>query len=356
MILAVNPLLIVKALSLVKDHWKPILVAVLSFILLILMIPTILFSLFLPATEETNAQEYVAFSKAQGIDWMEVLAFDTVRYDNDFTKADPNDTAFEFITVTFETLEDVCVKYQTKNKVKTCIEWETEITSSQNLTTKTSIINILKSIGYHPKSDDFLPVIEALKSADSTSSYNFIIKILTLDKVMENNKFTNEQKEWANSILDSQVLYDLYGGFSGSPGDTSPPVFEGSNGWSWVTSSTRLTDYFGTRGGNHKGIDVGAVSRGVDGDPIYAMTEGVIITSRYSTTAGNFIVIDHGNNLKTRYLHLVRVGLPVGTVVKKGQSIGQMGTTGDSSGTHLHFEVLLKGNAVNPLAYFPNIK
>ena len=360
MILAVNPLLVAKAALFVKDHWKPIAVGVFSLILLILMIPTILFSLFVPATEETKAQDYIAISNSAGLDWMNLLVFDTVRYENDFTKADPNDTVFEFISVSYEKLKESCSKYETeqvgKKKVKTCVEWETVVISSKSLDSRNSIIRQLSTIGYHPNPSSFVSVMEQLRLADSQPEYNFTVHIRSLEEVMNKNNFTQDQKEWALTILDSQVLYDLYGGFAGVPGEYEAPDIEGSNGWGWITTSIRITDPFGTRSGNHKGIDIGAVSPGVNGESIFAMTDGVIITSRYSNTAGNFIVIDHGNGIKSRYLHLMRVGLPVGTVVRKGQAIAQMGNSGLSFGTHLHFEILVNGKPVNPLAYFPSIR
>jgi murein DD-endopeptidase MepM/ murein hydrolase activator NlpD len=123
----------------------------------------------------------------------------------------------------------------------------------------------------------------------------------------------------------------------------------------WPTTSTRITSDYGDTDGRsapHKGIDVGAVTRGVSGDPIYAAYEGKVVIATYSSSAGNYIMIYHGNGLYTRYLHCSSLLVSVGDYVKTGQKIGLMGTTGNSTGAHLHFDVRKDGAYVNPWSYF----
>lgn len=110
-----------------------------------------------------------------------------------------------------------------------------------------------------------------------------------------------------------------------------------------------VTSAMGSRWGRqHKGIDVD----GGTGDPIYAAKEGTIITAEFKNNGyGNMIEIDHGNGLVTRYAHLNSISVAAGDKVYIGQVIGGMGSTGRSTGTHLHFEVLLNGANVNPLEY-----
>ena len=127
----------------------------------------------------------------------------------------------------------------------------------------------------------------------------------------------------------------------------------------WPTTSTRITSPYGDtsdRTSPHKGVDIGAVRAGVSGDPVYAAYDGkVVIAHRQSekySTAGNYVMIYHGNGLYTRYLHLDSLNVSVGAQVTKGQKIGVMGNTGNSFGAHLHFDVMLNGSYVNPMPYF----
>lgn len=122
----------------------------------------------------------------------------------------------------------------------------------------------------------------------------------------------------------------------------------------WPTVSTRITSPYGDTTGRsspHQGIDIGAVNRGVAGDPIYAAADGEVVISTFSSSAGNYIMIYHGDGLYTRYLHASQLLVSVGTHVTKGQTIALMGTTGNSDGVHLHFDVRLNGNVVNPWNY-----
>lgn len=110
----------------------------------------------------------------------------------------------------------------------------------------------------------------------------------------------------------------------------------------------RLTSRFGPRWGRmHKGIDV-ANSIGTS---ILAADGGVVTKACYSGSYGNLIEIDHQNGYKTRYAHLSGYKVSVGDKVTQGQLIGLMGSTGRSTGSHLHFEVIVDNVQVNPLGY-----
>lgn len=123
----------------------------------------------------------------------------------------------------------------------------------------------------------------------------------------------------------------------------------------WPTKSRNVTSEFGPRWGrNHNGIDIGAVTPGVWGDPIYAAESGTVITSGWSNSAGNWIRISHGNGIISVYMHCSQRLVSVGDKVERGQKIATMGDTGNSQGVHLHFEVRTGGTAytaVNPRKY-----
>lgn len=117
---------------------------------------------------------------------------------------------------------------------------------------------------------------------------------------------------------------------------------------------TRISSTFGYRTAplrgastNHKGTDFAAPT----GTPIYAAAGGTVTSARYSGKAGNMIVINHGNGLQTYYMHCSRIFVSAGTKVSKGQNIGAVGTTGNSTGPHLHFQVMSGGRPVNPMNY-----
>ena len=98
----------------------------------------------------------------------------------------------------------------------------------------------------------------------------------------------------------------------------------------------------------HKGLDLGTGSENI---LTYAAESGTVIFAGYSGSAGNLITIDHGNGLVTKYMHHSEIYVKVGDHVEKGQQIGLSGTTGRSTGNHLHFQVEENGVAVNPLLY-----
>lgn len=94
----------------------------------------------------------------------------------------------------------------------------------------------------------------------------------------------------------------------------------------------------------HAGMDIG----GDTGDPIIAPANGVVRRAEWAGGYGNLIELDHGNGLTTRYGHLSRIGVAAGTNVTRGQFMGFVGSTGRSTGAHLHFEVRFNGRPINP--------
>ena len=103
-------------------------------------------------------------------------------------------------------------------------------------------------------------------------------------------------------------------------------------------------------GGNafHEGVDFVAEA----GTPILAAAGGVVVSSEAHPQYGNMVEIDHGNGLTTRYGHASRRSVKVGDVVLRGAKIGEVGSTGRSTGPHLHFEVRINGTAQNPARFF----
>ncbi len=133
----------------------------------------------------------------------------------------------------------------------------------------------------------------------------------------------------------------------------SNPYTGGKLGWP-CPSSSRITSPYGYRilfgvRDFHTGIDIGAVH----GSNICAAESGTVILANYGWNGGygNYIILNHGNGITTRYAHASQLYVSAGQTVSKGQVIAAVGTTGNSTGPHLHFEVRVNGSHTNPLNY-----
>ena len=110
----------------------------------------------------------------------------------------------------------------------------------------------------------------------------------------------------------------------------------------------RIHPIFGTRR-QHTGIDVG----GTSGEPIYAAKGGTVLSAGWRGGYGNAVVIDHGDGFSTLYAHQSKMAVQTGDVVARGDVIGFVGNTGWSTAPHLHFELRLNGEPIDPLPYLP---
>ena len=138
-------------------------------------------------------------------------------------------------------------------------------------------------------------------------------------------------------------------------GETFTPLSAGDISFTWpCPSSSRITSAFGDRSSptegassNHKGIDIGAAS----GSAVVAAAGGTVVIATYSASAGNYIMISHGGGVYTVYMHLSSIGVSSGESVTRGSTIGAVGSTGYSTGPHLHFGIRINGSYVNPSSY-----
>jgi murein DD-endopeptidase MepM/ murein hydrolase activator NlpD len=127
----------------------------------------------------------------------------------------------------------------------------------------------------------------------------------------------------------------------------TPSAGVSSSGFIWPAAGS-VTSPFGYRWGRlHEGIDIGAAY----GAPIQAAAAGRVIYCGWEDGYGNLTVIDHGNGIATAYGHQSSIVVSCGQDVAQGQTIGYVGSTGHSTGPHLHFEVRVNGTAVDPLGY-----
>ncbi len=107
-----------------------------------------------------------------------------------------------------------------------------------------------------------------------------------------------------------------------------------------------ISSYWGD-GRNHQALDIASPS----GTPIYAAQSGTVVTSTYISSYGNYIIIDHGNGYQTCYAHASKLYVSVGESVAQGQVVAAVGSTGNSTGNHLHFEIRKNGVKVDPALY-----
>ncbi len=155
-------------------------------------------------------------------------------------------------------------------------------------------------------------------------------------KLKQQERIAAEDEQELASALAAQGLINV-------------PRSVSAGGWTWPTSGT-VTSGFGYRWGRlHAGIDIGAAT----GTPIHAARGGVVSYAGVMGGYGNIIVVDHGGGMTTRYAHQSQLGASVGQTVQAGDRIGYVGSTGNSTGPHLHFEVRINDNPQNPLGYLP---
>jgi murein DD-endopeptidase MepM/ murein hydrolase activator NlpD len=130
---------------------------------------------------------------------------------------------------------------------------------------------------------------------------------------------------------------------------TSAPSTPSSSGFIWPVSAP-ITSPFGMRWGTlHPGIDLGAPY----GSAIHAAASGTVVWCGWMSGYGNLVMIDHGGGIATAYGHQSRIAVGCNQQVSQGQVIGYVGSTGYSTGPHLHFEVRVNGSVVDPLGYLP---
>jgi murein DD-endopeptidase MepM/ murein hydrolase activator NlpD len=155
------------------------------------------------------------------------------------------------------------------------------------------------------------------------------------------------EKEWiaeASALRQSSAA--VASAINSSP-SSSTPSSPSASGLIWPVPGP-ITSPYGIRSGSlHPGIDIGAGT----GTPIKSAAGGRVVVSGYSGGYGNLIVVDHGNGIATAYAHQSSLAASAGQQVGQGQVIGYVGSTGFSTGPHLHFEVRVNGSPVDPLGY-----
>ena len=163
-------------------------------------------------------------------------------------------------------------------------------------------------------------------------------------ELAEEYNFTQDQRDILDELLSDELrpyLLALCGGVGGVIGDGTLqwPL----PGHTYISCHFGEVDAFGNAG--HRGTDIPAP----EGTPILAAHSGTVMVSGWNDSYGNQVLLDNGAGLSTRYAHMTATAVTAGETVTAGQVIGYVGSTGDSTGNHLHFEVMQGGIRVNPL-------
>ena len=184
-----------------------------------------------------------------------------------------------------------------------------------------------------------------------------------LAEIAQKEKEYNEAKarEWAAYMATATTAATSSGssssGSSSSSGGSSSSSGSSSGGtWIRPCSYTMVSSPFGyrdapTAGAStyHQGIDLA----GPQGTPIYAARGGTVTTATFGSSAGNYVTINHGDGFSSVYMHMTSYVVSKGQTVSQGQLIGYCGSTGKSTGPHLHFGISKNGSYVNPANYIP---
>lgn len=164
----------------------------------------------------------------------------------------------------------------------------------------------------------------------------------SVDALADLYHFTQDQRDILHQLLSEEMrpsLLALCGGIAAADGALCWPL----PGHTYISCHFGEMDAFGNAG--HRGTDIPAP----EGTPILAAHSGTVLVSGWNDSYGNQVLLDNGAGLSTRYAHMTQTAVTAGEAVTAGQIIGYVGSTGDSTGNHLHFEVMQNGVRMNPL-------
>ncbi len=193
--------------------------------------------------------------------------------------------------------------------------------------------------------------VEVIKITDEDTTY-YEYEQRSLDEVMDMRELDQDQMEWVYHLLSmglsqfQDVGTDMQDGWEPNP--TGPFIWP-------VPDSYKITSKFGPRvcpvegiDGMHNGLDIGAPR----GTAIVAADAGIAIEAGWKGTAGRAVIIRHAGGYETRYYHMNSIAVTKGQEVSQGDYIGSVGSTGRSTGNHLHFEIRRFTRAIDPLQFF----
>jgi len=255
-------------------------------------------------------------------------------------------SSFSEILDSFEYMERIGL--QDKKIAAQVKESKLQAAAQRAATAKTRRVSVATVAVIEARTAEAREVRDELASSRDTLAAARVLKREALTDVRESREeylhevegLAAQSATLAEAIRDAQAQAAAAAGSSGSGAPSAA-------GFIWPVNGSVVSG-FGMRWGRmHEGIDITASS----GTPIWAAAAGTVIHAGWLGGYGNLVVVDHGNGLATAYAHASAILVSVGQAVAQGETIALVGSTGNSSGPHLHFEVRVNGEAVDPLFY-----
>lgn len=269
-----------------------------------------------------------------------------------------NDESYIAMMLASESLADMLNKAEYVSKIseydrnmlesyKAAVEYVATVKSQ--LEVELAELNESKLAAEKKKSS--IQLLQEEKAAE-LKKYNEQMQSLT-DRQEQLKKDDEQVQATIDKLLEQQRQESASDSGNGN-GNANVDIGPSAAGFIWPTISKRITSWYGATNNRpvaHGGIDIGAVKPGVWGDPIYAAKDGTVEVASYNSSYGYWIMLNHGNGLRTLYCHTSKFYVKEGDKVKQGQTIALMGSTGNSTGAHLHFAVNVNGHGVDPAPY-----
>ena len=373
-----EPIIIVriatKAAGFIKDNWKTLLPVFLTLMLFPYFVYVAVTNILLPQIDKGMLGTYIEASENNEISLGVLLSYDTIRYFNNMSEVNPGESAFDFLIVDYQVYEveevlrrrdeveieeniiDEFMVTADGEEVEMAVEKIFKLLESGNSRGYKQIKEMLenKYFSYQVSREGMtIPkVTEYLKDLDKKDEYAIDCYILSADEIISG--FTRGEIIWFNGL--NSMLAKMYPEISddltyisaldipeGKDMDYIPSI--------WPTIG-RISSLFGEiRAGGyiHKGLDIAASL----GTKIYSAASGKVIYTGWQGGYGNTIMICHGSGITTVYGHLGKIMIKTGQFLNKGDLIGLVGSTGRSTGPHLHYEIRINGIRVDPMEYLP---
>ena len=304
--------------------------------------------------EEQGSVSYwsILFDAASFSDLLDRISFiaDVVHYDNQIV--DQLQAARQAVA---DAKADLETNQAEQVQAKTDLESQQAELSTDEAAVDAAIAEInSKADVYQSQLDEIKSQADALDEQIAAAQKEYEAQVAAEKAAAEKAAAEKAAAEKAAAEKAAQEAANKKNNSSSNSNSSSSSSGSGRISMVWPCASTRVTSEFGKRNSPtagastyHKGIDIGAST----GTAIYAAASGTVTEAGYSSSRGNYVVIYHSNGVSTAYMHCSALYVSSGDKVSQGQTIAAVGSTGISTGSHLHFSVIEDGTYVNPRNY-----